>query len=155
MDRTQIMKALRRCELFYTLTEEQISAISELCEIESYEVGATIFSQGELSDRLYLILEGQVALHRLVNMGNRQATISIGLLGKGRIMGWSALLGVPSSRTATATCQKPTQVIFFEGERLRSLIEKQTDTGFKVMERLAHVLGDRLRSAYTAMDTHL
>lgn len=155
MEKSEITQTLQKCELFCNLTETQAAVIADMCGILSYETGATIFIQGEYSDKLYLIVGGQVSLHRIVNLGNREATVSIGLLGKGRIMGWSALLGIPSERTATAICQKTTLVIFLEGKALRSFLEKNPETGFKVMERLAHVLGDRLRAAYTAIDAHL
>ena len=155
MDISEIIQTLQQCDLFGTLTEEQLRSIADLCGIETYEAGDAIFMQGEYGGKLYLIVEGQVVLQRVTSLGDREATVTVGFLGKGRVMGWSALLCAPVGRTATATCQKPAQVISLEGESLRVVLEKEPEMGFKVMERLAYVLGDRLQTAYTAMDTHL
>ena len=150
----EIAEALQRCEIFRTLSEEEMQPIAALGQIETYEAGEAVFTQGEYGSKLYVIKEGQVALQRMVNMGGRQATLTIGLLGKGRAMGWSALLD-PSNATASAVCQKPTQIISLEGNELRSMLEKEPRIGCKVLARLAYMLGDRLRSAYSAMDTQL
>ena len=77
------------------------------------------------------------------------------LLGRGRAMGWSALLYEHHYATASAVCQKPTRVITVDGATLRSALQREESIGFKVMERLASMLGDRLRAAYSAMETHL
>ena len=151
----EIIETLRACEIFRTLSEESLEQIANLCQVETYEPGETVFVQGEFGTRLYLLAEGQVALQRYVNLGDRPATRTIALLGKGRGMGWSALLCDPCSASASAVCQKPTKIISLEGSDLRSMLERDPQIGFKVMDRLAHVLGDRLRAAYNAMDTQL
>jgi CRP/FNR family transcriptional regulator len=151
----EITEALRRSELFETLDEKEIHPIAALCQLETYETGQTIFEQGQYGNKLYLIIEGQVVLQRSVNLGARQATLTIGRLGKGRALGWSALLHEPRIATASTVCQKPTQVISLEGVDIRSTLERDPQAGFKVMRRLAYMLGDRLRSAYSAMDTQL
>lgn len=61
----------------------------------------------------------------------------------------------PRYSTASAVCQKPTKIISIEGDALRAMLEKEPDVGFRVMERLACMLGDRLRAVYNAAETHL
>ena len=156
---SEIIEGLRTSELFALLNEEEmqilIDSLATALETETYEAGDRIFEEGEHSARLYMISDGQVLLQRSRNIGDRKATWPLGLLGKGRAMGWSALLYGPRYVTASAICQKPTQVISIEGTSLRSVLEKQPGIGLKVMDRLACMLGERLRAAYNTMEAHL
>ena len=156
---SEIIEGLRTCELFALLNEEEIqmltTSLATACEVEAYEAGDRIFEQGEHSAKLYVITDGQVLLQRSRNIGERTAMWPLGLLGKGRAMGWSALLYGPRYVTASAICQKPTRVISIDGTSLRSELERQPGIGFRVMDRLACMLGERLRAAYNTMEAHL
>lgn len=154
-----IIECLKICELFGPLAEEEIeglaAAVADSSQMHSYQAGDTIFAQGDHTTRLYIIADGQVSLQRMFSLGGRTANMPVALLGKGRAMGWTALLYGPHEATATALCQKPTRVIAMDGTALRSVLENEPRLGFRVMGQLACMLGDRLRSAYSAMETHL
>lgn len=156
---SEIIEGLRSCELLASLNEEEIEVLTTSLatgwEMKACEAGDRIFEQGEHSSRVYIITSGQVLLERSVNIGDRSATWPLGLLGKGRAMGWSAFLYGPRYLTASAICQKPSRVISIEGNSLRSVLEKHPAIGFKVMDRLACMLGDRLRAAYNTVEAHL
>jgi len=156
---SETIEGLRSCELFALLNQEEIqmltTSLATACEIETYQAGDHISEQGGYSAKLYIIADGQVLLQRSVNIGDRTAMWPLGLLGKGRAMGWSSLLYGPRYLTASAICQKPTRVISIEGTSLRSVLEKQPAIGFRVMDRLACMLGERLRTAYNTMEAHL
>lgn len=156
---SEIIEGLKTCELFALLNEEEIqmltTSLATACEVKAYEAGDHIFEQGEHSAKLYVITDGQVLLQRSRNIGERTAMWPLGLLGKGRAMSWSALLYGPRYVTASAVCQKPTRVISIEGTSLRSELEKHPGIGFRVMDRLACMLGERLRAAYNTMEAHL
>jgi CRP/FNR family cyclic AMP-dependent transcriptional regulator len=156
---SEITEGLRACELFDSLNEDEIqvliASLATACDIKTYEAGDHIFDQGEHSARLYVVADGQVLLQRSRNIGDRTAVWPVGLLGKGRAMGWAAFLYGPSYLTASAICQKPTRVISIECVTLRSLLEEQPSVGFRVMDRLAGMLGDRLRAAYSTMEAHI
>jgi len=159
MAKSEVVSALQGCELFSKLSEEEVGRLAadlaEQCTTEAFKSGDTVFTQGEHTKSLYVILDGQVMLQRTFYLGERTATTPVAILGKGRAMGWTALLYGPRYSTASAICQKPTKIIYIEGDALRSLLEKEPDVGFRVMERLACMLGDRLRAVYNAAETHL
>lgn len=150
---TDIIEVLRRCELFSTIEDEDVDAVAAICTVETYEAGDTVVSQGEYGSRIHLVADGQVALVRSVNLGGRQASTTIDLLGKGRGLGWSSMLCDPCSASASAVCQKPTQTVSMSGEEVREMLEAKPEVGYRVMDRLAQILGHRLRAAYGAMDT--
>jgi CRP-like cAMP-binding protein len=150
---------LSGCERFASLDAEQVdrllAVVADSCEIAAFEAGDTVFSQGEHTTCLYVLVDGQIQLQRTVQLGDRTARTPIALLGKGRAMGWTSLLYGPHNSTASAICQKPSRVICVNGPVLRSALEADAVIGFRVLERLACMLGERLRAAYTAMETHL
>ena len=156
---SEASEGLKTCELFAVLSDTEmqllIDALGDTCEMAAYKAGDHVFDQGELSSRLHVIIDGQVLLQRSVNMGTKEAQWPLGLLGRGRAMGWSALLYGPRYASASAICQKPTQVVSIDGVSLRSVLEKQPRIGFKVMDRLACMLGERLKAAYNTMEAHL
>jgi CRP/FNR family cyclic AMP-dependent transcriptional regulator len=156
---SEIIAGLKTCELFDLLSSSEMqvltTSIAGAWEMVAYQAGEHIFDQGELSSRLHIIVSGQVLLQRSVNMGDKKGSWPLGLLGKGRAMGWSALLYGPRYATASAICQKPSQVVSIEGASLRSVLDKEPGIGFKVMDRLACMLGERLKAAYNTMEAHL
>ncbi|MBI2831228.1 MAG: cyclic nucleotide-binding domain-containing protein [Chloroflexi bacterium] len=160
MTTTEIIECLKSSELFASLTENEIkrliASLASACKVEEYGAGENVFVQGEKNfNRVYIIEDGQVLMQRSLNIGNRTAMWPLGILHKGGTMGWSSLLYGPHLSTATATCQKPTRVISLEAAALLLLLRKEPVTGFKVMERLAYMLGNRLRTAISTMEAHL
>lgn len=153
MTASEIIETLKRCEIFSSADETDIEKIASLCQIISAEPGGTILTQGEYGAHIYLISEGQVALIRSVGMGGREGTMTVDILGKGRGFGWSSILCDPCSVSVSAVCQKPTRFVCISGNELRLLLEENPSLGFKVMDRLAQVIGNRLRAVYGAIDT--
>jgi CRP-like cAMP-binding protein len=155
----EIAEGLRVCELFVSLDAKEMKTMLEVlgfaCEVADYKPGDHIFDQGEISSRLYVIVSGQVALQRSVNMGSKSGTWPLGLLGRGRAMGWSSMLYGPRYSTASAVCQKAAHVIAIDGTKLRTVLESNPIIGFKVMDKLACMLGERLRAAYNTLEAHL
>jgi CRP/FNR family cyclic AMP-dependent transcriptional regulator len=156
---SEMIDGLRVCELFGPLDQGEVedlaASLADSCQMETYEAGETIFAQGDHTTRLYILADGQVLLQRTFSLGGRTASTPVALLGKGRAMGWTSLLYGPHEATASAVCQKPARVISIDGPVLRSVLENDPGIGFRVMGQLACMLGDRLRAAYIAMETHL
>jgi len=155
----KIAEGLHVCELFVSLDAREMKTLLEMlgsaCEVADYKPGDHIFDQGQISSRLYVIVSGQVALQRAVNIGTKSGTWPLGLLGRGRAMGWSSMLYGPRYSTASAVCQKAAQVIAIDGAKLRTVLESNPVIGFKVMDKIACMLGERIRAAYNTLEAHL
>ena len=153
MSTLDITKILEECEFFKGLEKSSIGNIAGLCRVRNYEPGEYIFSQGDFGEYLYVIAQGNVSLERSIDLGTRKGNAVIVLLGKGRVMGcWSTLLGQPHHLMSSAVCQKPTTVLSIKGGELRSIMTKNHDLGFSLMERLCFLLRDRLHGALGAME---
>jgi CRP-like cAMP-binding protein len=153
MDGSKIFEALESSELFRGLDRKDIEKIASLCRDETFQPGHVIFRQGDTGDRVYIIAEGQVALERTVDLGTRKGNVVIGIIGKGRAFGcWSTLLGISHSFLSSASCQKPTKAVFFNGTEIRALMLSNPALGCCILERLCFFLRDRLQSVYGAME---
>jgi CRP/FNR family cyclic AMP-dependent transcriptional regulator len=153
MERPDITKVLEACEFFEGLEESFIENIAGLCQVQDYEPGEYVFSQGDFGEYLYVIAQGNVSLERSVDLGTRKGNAVIGILGKGRVMGcWSTLLGQPHILMSSAVCQKPTTVVSIKGGELRDIMMENHDLGFCLMESLCFLLRDRLHGAMGAME---
>lgn len=153
MDRSEMEKVLERCEFFKGLDGSDIGKIADLCDSGIYEAGEYVFQQGDFGDHLYIIASGHVFLERAMDLGSRKGSVVIGALGQGRVLGcWSTLLGEPHFLMSSATCQKPTTVVFFRGADLREIMLSNANLGFNVMEKFCFLLRDRIQGAYGALE---
>lgn len=148
-----VTEALLKCELFATLSSQEIDPVVALASVETYQAGEKIFSQGDHGTKMYVISRGQVSLERTVDLGERTATITVATLGRGRAFGcWASIIDHPHSVMSSALCTEPTRVIGLEGVALRAALQNDLGVGFKVLEKLALLLGERLRGVYGAME---
>ena len=146
-------QVLKSCEFFKSLGSSDISEITSLCQVKSYESGEYVFQQGDYGEHLYVIAQGYIHLERSVDLGTKKGSVLIEALGKGRVLGcWSTLLDMPHILMASAICQKPTSIIAMQGSDLRKLMIGNTELGFNIMERLCFLLRDRVQAAYGAME---
>jgi len=153
MKRTEIENILENCEFFRRLVKSDISEITSLCQVNTYESGESVFRQGDYGEHLYVIAEGSINLERTVDLGTQKGSVVIEVLGKGRVLGcWSTLLGMPHILMSSATCQKPTTIVAMKGTDLREMMISNPELGFNVMERLCFLLRDRIQAAYGAME---
>jgi len=143
-DRREIIK---NSQLFWQLSDAQLDKIFDLCQEESYEAGARIFNEGETAHNIYVVKEGKVALEMEIRIGRRtrrQATIDV--ITKGEVLGWSALSQRPVL-TMSATATENTELLLFNGKRLRQVGDQDPDLGRILMLDLVGLVSDRLQSA--------
>jgi CRP/FNR family cyclic AMP-dependent transcriptional regulator len=126
---------------FQSLEPAHFEKLLAIAGIATWEDGQTIFTEGELDDRLYLILEGRVALDKSIPGRGR---VTILTLGPSEIFGWSAVVPVVGTRTATARAVGPTQAVIFDSAALRQACDDDHDLGYLVYRRLTNIIAGRL-----------
>ncbi|QHQ37181.1 Crp/Fnr family transcriptional regulator [Algicella marina] len=90
---------LTQCALFASLGEEQIRSIAKRCTLRTTRKGEVLFSQGDDSDSLYIMVEGAATISLLSETG-REMIFHIAKPGDS--IGEIALLdGEPRSATCT------------------------------------------------------
>ena len=138
-----IKQVLAASQLFERLTSRELDEIMKFCSEEVYQAGSTVFSEGEVGTKLYIVEEGKVVLEMTIRLGSgagRQGAIDV--ITKGQGFGWWG--GDSYTHTMTATCIEETRVIAIDGIGLWNLLECNHDIGYKVMKRLVGVVSSRL-----------
>jgi len=125
---------LKSVDLFAKIPGEDLAQIAGIAQEISFEQGELIIQEGEMGDSLFLIIEGQVQVHRLAQ--------EISRLGERDAFGEMALLDhEPRSASVTAlsdvTCLKVEREDFFE------LMSEKIEIAHGIIRVLTH----RLREA--------
>ncbi len=153
MKRIEMEHTLRSCEFFELLETRELSEVSNLGQVLTYQSGEYVFRQGDYGEHIYIIVDGQIYLERTVDLATHKGNVVIEILGKGRVLGcWSTLLDLPHILMSSAVCQKPTKIVAIKGADLRRMMIGNTTLGFNLMERLCFLLRDRIQAAYGAME---
>ena len=141
------------CEFFELLEAPELSEISNLGQMMTFQNGEYVFRQGDYGEHIYVIVDGQIYLERTVDLGTHKGNVVIEILGKGRVLGcWSTLLDMPHVLMSSAVCKEPTKIVGIKGADLRKMMISNAELGFNIMERLCFLLRDRIQAAYGAME---
>ena len=154
----QIAQVLRKCEVFSGLSDKELSSIAELCEIEKFNAGELIYSQGSIGTKLYILSEGQVYLERTMEIGDkRKANVPVFIQRESasrRLMGcWSELIGEQHMQMCTARSCRPSTVVSIPCSKLREIVSEDLALKVKILEKLVLFLRDRIDSSYETMET--
>jgi CRP/FNR family transcriptional regulator, cyclic AMP receptor protein len=129
---------LERHPLLVNLTPDQLEHVSHAGEVESYNANETIVAEGSLGDALFLILSGQVAVHR--------GAQTFATLGAGDFFGEMSLVE-PAPRSATVTSMSATFAFRLPHDALRTLISDDPNAASVLLVQVVRTLSDRLRRA--------
>ena len=129
------------------MRSEHLQIMAECAMQTRFEAGELIFREGDVANRFYLILEGEVALESCVQ---DRGAVFVQAIGAGDVVGWSWLFP-PYYWHFDARAVKPTRAIFLYGTRLREHCEADHDLGHELMKRMAEVIIKRLQATRRQM----
>ncbi len=129
---------LERHPLLVHLTPDQLERIARAGEVESYNPGEAIVVDGSLGDALFLILSGQVAVHR--------GAQTFATLDAGEFFGEMSLVE-PAPRSATVTSMQATFLFRLPHDALRELITDDPHAASVLLVQVVKTLSERLRRA--------
>lgn len=136
----RIAEAVRDLPLFRGLTREQVKRLASICAVCYFAPREIIFRERSASDRLYIVLDGEVDI-AVGNLGD-----PVGFVGAGECLGDLALISAaPHSATATALTRVEAAVI--ERAALDELIRLRPDISVQIYRNLALGLGEKLKRA--------
>ncbi|MFN2224470.1 MAG: Crp/Fnr family transcriptional regulator [Chloroflexota bacterium] len=141
MARRKLAKILRQNPWFQSLAPDHFQKVLAIATLSEWLEGKTIFSEGEQDPRLYFIIEGRVALEKYIPSRGRMTLLT---LGPSEIFGWSAVVPVIGTRTATARAVALTRAVTFDTDALQQLCDEDHDLGYLVFRRLTNVIAGRL-----------
>ena len=128
---------------FAGLGPDLIELITGCAENMHFDGGATLFRTGDAADRFYVIRTGRVALE-LVAPGRDPLVVDT--VDAGEVLGWSWL--VPPHRWfCDGRAVTPTSVVALDGTCLRTKCDADPAIGYRLLQRVAHVMYERLNSS--------
>lgn len=136
---------LRMYQLFTKQTPETLKEIAMLAEEVHFDDEKQLFFEGEVANKLYLIENGSVMLTMNLGKGGEQEVSELSPLGKGEIVGWSAVVE-PHLYKLGGIAAEGTQLIAFDGASLRQLFDEHPIAGYHFLKKLSQVIGNRLIS---------
>ncbi len=136
---TATFEALSHIGLFGELTLPESTKVKRRLESIEFEEGEEIFHQGDVSESLYIVLEGRV---RVCRDGEE-----INQLAAGSHFGEMALLN-QRPRSATVEAMEDTTLLHLSRSGFYSLVQEDHVVGVKFLWKLAQTLSLRLEEAF-------
>ena len=142
MEPQQVVAYLKRIPLFVNLDDErgemELYQIAKVVEEKTFNPGEWLFGQGQSSDRLYYILEGQVQLTRVDPNG---VTHDLGARDAGAMFGETGLL-VGDFHDVTAAALTATRVLYILRSDFAELHDKRQYLRRKIKVRGCYLPGE-------------
>lgn len=133
----RMAQAIKEVPLFHGMNTEQATRLAGVCTMREIRAGERLFVQHDSADRLYLVLQGQVA----ISGGSPPAMI--GKVRSGETCGEVSLLSA-RPHSATATAEEQVEAAELLHRDLVDLIRRRPDIGVIIYRNLAVGLGDKL-----------
>ena len=124
--------------LLVNLDPDTLARISRAGEVESYNGGEDIVLEGSLGDALFLILSGEVAVHR--------GPQTFATLSAGEFFGEMSLVE-PAPRSATVTSMSATFLFRLPHDALRAMLHDDAGAANVLLVQIVKTLSERLRRA--------
>ncbi len=128
--------------VFSRLTQEQLQKFYRICREETFLPGAVLHEQGEPAQRVFIILQGQVAEE--LQVGGR--TLSpIRPLGAGDVTGCSSLFP-PNVHTCTARAITEVNTLVVDADEMRQLFDEDCEIARSFYRHVIGALHHRMRT---------
>ncbi|MBM4334193.1 MAG: cyclic nucleotide-binding domain-containing protein [Deltaproteobacteria bacterium] len=135
-----LKKDLESSPFFRRAPEKFLKEMVQLLKETPFKKGTIILKENSRAGRLFLLLEGTVALS--LHRGGGEVVIEI-VKKKGSLFGWSALV-TPRKYTATAKALEDMRALSISGSDLKGLLQRYPSFGLLFLQRLASLIATRL-----------
>jgi len=132
---------LKNLKIFSALTDSEVDQILKSSKEVKYEEGETIFTEGDESGMLYLILEGAVQISTLVMEDLEKPLVT---LRDGKVFGEVSLVD-KAPRESRAKAVENSILLALEANDFEKLVEETPSLGVKILSVLTRTVVDRIR----------
>ena len=138
---------LSKINIFSGLPAPHLRRIAEIGNEEQHPHGSTIFGEGEVGDKFYLILDGAVRISRIVpGMGEE----ALAILRGGAYFGEMSLID-NSPRSAHALVHEKCRLFVIAKQDLEDLLFVDRDLAYELLWNLVRTMAGRLRESNDKM----
>jgi CRP-like cAMP-binding protein len=137
---------LRQHHLFDRLPSPLFQEICSLANHRRLDAGSALFHQGDVADRFYLLLEGQMTLTRVLPEGQEKL---VEVISPGQSFAEAYLFSGARAYPVTANAFKPSSLISLDGPHYRRVLEEQPKACLELLTSLSVRLNQRLNEIDT------
>jgi CRP/FNR family transcriptional regulator, cyclic AMP receptor protein len=137
--------------IFQGFAPGQLEHLIPMLKLEHFRAGETIFEQGKAADHLFILISGEVVVRYKPYDG---PSLTVARIHPGGVFGWSAAM-MREIYSSGAEAAEDSDVYRISSCQLRRLCEMNPDTGSLLLNRLAGVIAERLKSTHTQIVTIL
>jgi CRP/FNR family transcriptional regulator, cyclic AMP receptor protein len=146
-----VPELLRNVAIFKDLDDGELARVAEVCKMETFELGAYVFREGEQGNRLYLIVEGEVRISRVVPGSGEEA---LAVLRPGALFGEMAVFD-RSERSTDAIANGTVKCLTIARPDFELLLDFNREIAYKVLWACVRLLSARLRSTNDSLRSFL
>jgi CRP-like cAMP-binding protein len=129
--------------LFKTLPDSELEHLAANLSVCVYSPGSIIFREGEVGDRFYIILDGDVEVIKAIGTSDER---NLGVRSQGQFIGELSLINRDHLRTATVRSIGSVRLWEMTLAEFDALLARQPTLAYEVV----NVLGQRLIASETA-----
>ncbi len=130
---------LKKIVIMTHLKNDMLDRIISITDFLKFEDQETVFRQGDIANRFYMVKRGKVLLEQRIA---EKVTVSVGSIKPGFAFGWSTMIE-EGYYTTDAVCAEPCEIFSMRGNKLRALCEKDPYMGYLLSLRLLVILKKR------------
>jgi CRP/FNR family transcriptional regulator, cyclic AMP receptor protein len=127
---------LAAVEMFAKLTSDELGRLKEVAEVRELRRNDTLFSEGDQSSDLFVVVEGRLAIAKR-SVDGRESLIA--LMERGDLSGEMPLFD-SEGRSAEARALEPSEVIVIPYQAVREIYESRPELLWSVTEMLTQRL---------------
>ena len=145
------IELLRNVAIFKDLDDGELARVAEVCKEQTFNLGEYVFREGEQGNRLYLIVEGEVRISRVVPGSGEEA---LAVLKPGALFGEMAVFD-RSERSTDAIANGTAKCLTITRSDFELLLDFNRELAYKVLWACVRLLSARLRSTNDSLRTFL
>jgi len=136
------LEIMKTVEALKGLNSDQLAVIRKYSEKMEFNRGERLFSEGEDSAHLWIVLAGEVELRYDRSEGQPNPVENpISFISKAELFGWSSFMPPYKYKLSAYCAGQKCEVIKIEKDALVKLFENDADMGFKLMSHILRVIG--------------
>ncbi|MHB2017802.1 MAG: cyclic nucleotide-binding domain-containing protein [Candidatus Xenobia bacterium] len=139
-----LLDKLRSIHMFSGLSDGAVQRLADAGKRETFQPGDVIVEEGAVGDTLYIILRGDVDVHKFLTRESREE-ILVGVMGEGSLFGEMALF---EHLPRAATVRARTEVVTFALNRdaFEALLQREVQEAPIILRDVITTLAQRQRA---------
>jgi len=137
-------EVLVKCPLFRGMSPFDVKKVVVLSNIQEFEPGEKMITQGSVSRGMYVVLKG----YGTVSIERDGLNLDIDEIGPGDIVGEIGFSGTDVERTATVAAREPMAVVRLDAEGAHKGLRFYPRIAARLHQNISNILGARLLESH-------